>query len=105
MEGVRNQVESAMIRPAFLADAPFEWIGLINRYGEKSAGAPEIDAINQKDGDLPVAIEVDMEDLQGATPQDVRQIFFEATKRALIAVGERYALPVDRLENEMQKED
>lgn len=98
MEEIREQFESAMTREDFLANAPFAWIGLVLRYGHENADAPHIHSINEDYGDLPVAIEVDMKQLHGATKEDVRQHFIAAMQRTLSAVGLQYSLPVDRLE-------
>ena len=82
-----------MVQHGFLTGAPFEWIGLILRYGRYNAEVPELESINIKDGDLPVAIELDMEDLQGASKGEVRRQFREATLKAIVGVGRRYGLP------------
>jgi hypothetical protein len=89
---VRDEVEAMMVQHGFLTGAPFEWIGLILRYGHYNAEAPELESINVKDGDLPVSIELDMHELQGVSKEQVRRQFREATLKAIVEVGKKYGL-------------
>lgn len=87
-----------MIRSGFVAAAPFSWVGLMLRYGERNQEVPEYDEIDPEDGELPLAIELDMKELQRASKDDVQRRFLEATLRSLIDVGIRFNLPTRDLE-------
>lgn len=91
---VRELVEAMMIRSGFLATAPFSWVGLMLRYGKRNQEVPEYDEIDPEDGELPVAIELDMKELQRASKDEVQRRFLEATLRSLIDVGSRFNLPI-----------
>lgn len=99
---VRELLEAMMIRSAFLADAPFSWVGLMLRYGERNQEAPEYDEIDAEDGELPVAIELDMKDLQRASKGEVQRRFLVATLRSLIDIGRRYNLPTADFEEALK---
>lgn len=94
---VRDELEQEMICSGFLENAPFKWIGLIVRYGLKDEVVPHYDKINLQHGDLPLAIEIDVNRLLAASEYEMMAVYREATLRALISVGEKYNLPTDRL--------
>ena len=98
---VRELVEAIMVRSAFLDRAPFSWVGLMLRYGKRNQESPEYDEVDPEDGELPVAIELDMNDLQKASKEDVQRHFLGATLRSLIDVGRRFDLPTAALEEAM----
>ena len=94
---VRDELEQEMIRYNYLNDAPFKWVGLIIRKGLVDETEPHYEKINQKDGDLPLAIEIDTHRLLGASEDEMAAVYRKATLTALIHAGEKYRLPVDRL--------
>ena len=82
----------------FLENAPFKWVGLIYRYGIKNTLKPYYQRINQKYGDIPVAIELNMEVLQAADRISIdllRDIFTIGALECLIDIGRKYKLPTD----------
>src|SRR4029434_1340136 len=72
---VRNELEDEMIRSGFLEGAPFKWIGLIIRYGLVDETEPHYNKINQKYGDLPLAIEIDTHSLLGVLEDDMAIVY------------------------------
>lgn len=95
----RDELEQEMIESDYLDGAPFKWVGLIVRYGLKDDDEPEYARIDQKDGELPLAIEIDTHRLLDASSFDeLVQIFREATLIALVHAGKKYGLRTDRLE-------
>jgi hypothetical protein len=92
---VQDELERVMMATRFLENAPFQWVGLILRYGLKNDEKPTYQRINQKHGDLPVAIELDTRELQHASREELKDIFTIATLRVLIDIGQEFGLPTD----------
>ena len=99
MEETRNELEQLLIQNNYFDGAPFIWVGLILRYGLKNDEKPEYNKIDKKDGELPLAIEIDTNEMVGADKQKLKQIFTVATLKALIDAGHKYNLPISALEN------
>ena len=94
---VRDELEKEMIQSGYLENAPFGWVGLLVRYGLVNETEPHYEKINQKHGDLPIAIEVDTHRLLGVSEDEMAAVYRKAALIALIHAGERYGLPVTRL--------
>ena len=94
---VRDELEKEMIQSGYLENAPFGWVGLLVRYGLVDETEPHYEKINQKHGDLPIAIEVDTHRLLGVSEDEMAAVYRKAALIALIHAGERYGLPVTRL--------
>lgn len=94
---VRDELEQELVESGFLEKAPFRWVGLIIRYGLKDEDEPHFDKIDQKHGDLPLAIEIDTHRLLEASEDEMAAVYRKATLTALVHAGEKYQLPVDRL--------
>ena len=97
MEEIRDELESVLISSGFLTDAPFKWVGLILRYGLRTDSSPKYQRISKKHGDLPISIEVDVNEMIGASRDELKQIMKKVTLLSLIHVGERYDLPTREL--------
>lgn len=95
----RDAVEAFIIKQLhFFDDAPFKWVGLAYRYGTRNHLKPYYQKINQKYGDIPVAIELNMEVLQAADRISLdllRDIFTVGALECLIDIGRKYKLPTD----------
>ncbi len=96
---VMDELEQIMISMKFLSSAPFKWVG-----GLKNEEAPHYQGIDQKDGELALAIELDAHDFQNADREDLKRSFIVATLKAIIHAGKQYSLPVKELEERLQKE-
>lgn len=94
---VRDDLEREMIASGYLEGAPFKWVSLIIRYGLVDKPEPSYGEINQKHGDLPLAIEVDVHSLLGASEDEMALVYRKATLTALIHAGEKYGLKNDAL--------
>jgi len=94
---VRDELEAVLIRSGYCEDAPFSWVTISIRFGLKEEENPHYESINKKYGDLPMAIEVRTEEMQGASLDKLKHIFRRAALRALIHAGERYGRPVGEL--------
>jgi predicted Zn-dependent protease with MMP-like domain len=95
---VRDELEDEMIRSGYLDGAPFQWVGLILRYGLVDESEPHYERINAKHGDLPLAIEIDTHRLLDASGDELVRIFRKATLISLVHAGKKYGLKTDRLE-------
>jgi hypothetical protein len=87
-------------------EIPFSWIGLIYRYGSKNDLNLDFQRIDKKDGELPIALELDMEILQWADQNNLdllHDIFMIAALEALIQVCDKYKLPKEAIIAEREK--
>lgn len=103
-ESVRDEIENIIQTSGYLENAPFWWITIAIRYGIKYDAKPHFHRINKKYGDLPLAIEVDTNDLIEASLQKLTEIFRRAVLISLIDAGRKYDLPVERLETELARD-
>jgi len=99
---VRDELEKVIIDSKYLEDAPFSWITIAVRYGLKNDDKPSYQAVNKKYGDLPLAIEVDIQELIGASLDELKLIFKQAVLKALIHAGEKFERPTDALEKMLE---
>lgn len=90
---VEEEIEPILEDIGYLEDAPFSWVTLAIRYGLKNEEKPHYMAVNKKYGDLPLAIEVDVHEMLGASLDELQRIFRSAALRALIHAGERFGRP------------
>ena len=103
---IQDEIEQIMISTNFLENAPFEWVGLIYRYGLKNMLVPEYSRISKKYGDLPLAIELDSHLLLWADGNNIKllkDIFILSALLALVHVGEKYNLSYSGIEDELKK--
>lgn len=98
-KAVEEEIEPVLKKIGYLEDVPFSWVTLAIRYGLKNEEKPHYMAINKKYGDLPLAIEVDVHEMLGASLGELQKIFRSATLRALIHAGERYGRPTTALKD------
>lgn len=94
---VRDELERELIESGFFERAPFRWVGLMIRYGLVDETEPHYEKINQKHGDLPLAIEIDVHRLLGASEDEMAAVYRKAALLALVDAGEKYQLPTQRL--------
>jgi hypothetical protein len=99
LSAVRDELEPILIDTGFCDEAPFSWVTISIRYGLKEESKPHYQAINKRYGDLPLAIEIPTDKMQGATFDDLKRIFKDASLRALIHAGEKYGRPVEVLKS------
>ncbi len=95
---VRDRIEEVMNSVDFLKRAPFQWIGLMLRFGLRNETEPHYLGIDENDGEIALAIELDTHELQHASHEELTARFMVATLRALIDVGKKYNLPYVRLQ-------
>ncbi len=103
---IQDEIEQLIIKADFLKNTPFTWIGLIYRYGLINKLKPQYQRIDKKDGELPIAIELDSHILKWADnncPELFREIFIIGGLDALIDVGRKYKLPMDLILQEKEK--
>lgn len=99
----RDKVECVLIKSLYFEDAPFWWVTLAIRYGLKNDEKPYYQKINKKYGDLPLAIEVDSNEMIEASFEELKRIFTIATLKALIHAGHKYKRPVEALETMLDR--
>lgn len=104
MEEVRNELEQVLIDTEYLEAAPFDWVGLILRFGITNAEQPQYEPINSEFGDLPISIELDVNDLAEANRVEFKRLLTIATLTALIHAAQRYGLPFEKLQKMLHRE-
>ncbi len=95
---IKTHLEVFLKAHNYFQGAPFLWVGLSYRYGIKNDLKLEFQRINKTHGDLPVALELDMEILKWADQNDLEllhDIFLIAALEALIQVAQKYKLPIE----------
>jgi hypothetical protein len=105
MTEVRDEIEQVIIASNFLANAPFKWITLSLRLGLKNEDEPHYEPINKRYHDLPLAIEVDVRELQHADYQELHRLFGIAVLKALIHAGAKYGLPWHELDQLLKRKE
>lgn len=95
---VMDDIENLMLSTGYLNNAPFMWVGLSLRYGLKNEDKPHYQGIDEKDGEIALAIELDTHELQHASREELRTRFMVATLKALVDVGKKYELPYEKFE-------
>lgn len=98
---VRDELEALVISTGYLDSAPFRYIGLIWRFGLQNEDAPHYQGIDEKDGELAVAIELDAHELREADRNEFKRLLSIATLKVLIHVGSKYNLPTQVLESRL----
>ncbi|MBB4839963.1 hypothetical protein HNP52_003055 [Sphingomonas kyeonggiensis] len=93
---VREELEQEIIQSEYLENTPFRWVGLIIREGLVDEEKPHFGRIDPKDGELPLAIEIDVHRLLGVTEDEMARVYRKATLTALVHAGKKYNLPIDR---------
>lgn len=94
---VRDDLEHEIIQSSYLVNAPFKWVGLSIRYGLVDEAEPHYDKIDPKDGELPLAIEIDTHSLLDTTEDEMVAVYRKATLIALAHAGKKYGLAMDRI--------
>lgn len=95
---IRDELEAVLIEEDFFATSPFRWISIVLYYGLRDDLTPRIDSVNQRHGDLPVAIEVDVARLDSGDAEALRLCLRRAVLIALVAVAAKFELPSGRLQ-------
>lgn len=99
---VRDQIESLLIESEFYRAQSFSWITVAVRYGLKNDVEPEYQRINNKYGDLPLAIEIDVNETVGASLDEMKAIIGRAVLVSVIHAGRKYDCPVEALEKMLE---
>jgi hypothetical protein len=97
MGKARDELEQEIINSGYLNGAPFKWIGLIIREGLVDELIPHYKKIDQKDGELPLAIEVNTNRLIGVSAEVAKNIYLKAALLAVVHASERYDLDSSRM--------
>jgi hypothetical protein len=100
----RDEV-GTLLTPDFFENAPFDQVGVMFRYGERTHLEPEYQRIVRVGSvrELPIAVELDMEVLRRAKAEEVYAIFKQALLDALLAIAAKYGLPAERLQEERHR--
>jgi hypothetical protein len=103
MTNVRDEIEAIMIDSGYLDGAPFEWVTISLRYGLKYEDVPHYEAINKEFGDLPLAIELDTNELRSCDRNEMQVLFTIATLKSLIHAGNKFELQTKALKSRLEE--
>jgi len=99
MTAVGEELDRLLGEAKVLQKAPFKWIGLVIRYGLVNRFTPpHYQRINKRDGDLPIAVEIDTHLLLAADLEQTKVLFRIAAGDALLHVARKYSLDAKELE-------
>ena len=102
----QDHLEHLLIQSHFFDTAPFKWVGLMYRYGIKNCLIPHYAPIDQRDGELPIAIDLKMEIIEWADKNNLTLLYdihIIAALEALLHVGRKHKLPTHLIEAELDK--
>ncbi|TWT47209.1 Imm39 family immunity protein [Botrimarina hoheduenensis] len=102
MTAVRDDLEAVMIDSGYLNGAPFEWVTISLRYGLKNEDEPHYERINKEYGDLPLAIELDTNELRSCDRGELAKAFEIAALKALVHAGRKFNLEYAALESRLK---
>jgi len=97
MREICDELEPALQRVKFTDHGPFHTISMIVRFGEKTRLAPEFEPLNRKYSELPVSVELPMDELRVLRRPQLKDRLLEATHQVLEAAAEKYGLPYEEL--------
>ena len=83
----------------FLKDAPFSLVNFIFRYGDSFSMEADIEPIDQKNEELPVAAEVPMDELRTSSVDEVKEAFASVLLPALNSIATIYNLPTEGIQS------
>jgi hypothetical protein len=93
MISLATELNPYLIESGFLDDAPFSLVNFIFRYGDRFSTVADIDPVDTKNDELPVAAEVPLDQLRVSNVEDVKRAFASVLIPALRAVATLYDLP------------
>lgn len=99
---VRDDLEAIMLDCGYLDNAPFTWVGVSLRYGLKNEEVPHYQGIDDEDGEIALAIELDTNELRACDREELRAAFELATLKALVHAGKKYDLECAALEDRLR---
>ena len=94
----RNKIETALEENGYLAEAPFRTVSLILRFGTYNNPTPEIGKIDSRRRLLPVAVELDANDLATIDLQGLERHFHGVMIEVLCDVAANFDLPFEFLD-------
>lgn len=98
MAGVCDELEPQLRNHGYIANAPFETVSLIFRFGSQDRFDPVIGAIDKRHHELPVAITFDLKRLVPLHRQELQSEFRRATIEVLCDVAANFDLPFEFLD-------
>lgn len=102
-KAIKTHLDNIIRKHDIFKGAPFLWVGIAFRYGEKNNLKIEFQRIDKKYGDIPIALELDMEVLKWADQNNLdllHDIFMIASLEALIQAGQNMIfLPILSFKN------
>lgn len=102
MLALADSIDPYLNDSGFLLNAPFEVVSFIFRYGDVY-GEPQIDAVDLKHAELPVAAEVPIDELRVLPQDQVEQAFASVLIPSLRAVATKFALPTSGIDKYCQE--
>lgn len=90
---VRDDLEREIVQFNYLDRAPFKWVGLIIREGLVDEAEPHYRRIDPEDGELHLAIEIDVRRLLGRSQEEMDTCFASDRPHGHV---EDFALIIDR---------
>ena len=81
----------------FFEHTPFNWITIMIHLGSKNSAQPEQGRISKRYGDLPLTIEVDVEDMLLLPQAKLCEVMYNCVVRCILSVAQTYELDTTQL--------
>lgn len=94
----RNWLEQALEQHKFLENAPFRTVSLILRYGDRDDLNPEFGALDARNNELPVSVEMSLTRLKALSSSQLEHEFRMVMIEVLCDVAANYDLPFSFLD-------
>lgn len=99
----QDQVEKILLDSDFYRTAPFYWVTIAIRYGLKNEKQPHYLKICKKYGDLPLAIEIDIQGTRHSSYNEIFYLYRIAMLRALIHAGDKFNCNTEALREALKQ--
>jgi hypothetical protein len=97
MVEIVQEINPYLVDDGFLADASFQLLSGIIRFGTKFDPHAQVGPIDKRNNELLFAVEVELAPLKRASKEEVKAEFLKALIPALFAIALSYRLPVKGL--------
>lgn len=95
MVAFTKEINPYLIEAGFLDSAPFKLINAVIRYGDSFSEVVEIGSVDKRHQELPIAIEVALDDLKLKSVEEVKNCYAAMFIGGLLHVADEFGLPKD----------
>lgn len=101
---INDEIEQIIVENGFLDGAPFSWVTIAILFEEEAGRKTEFGRINRKYGDLPLTVQLDVDEFSGLERDAITRALRFVVIQALIDAGEKYDRPTLALRKYLAQE-